>query len=358
MQRLDLLVALHEQLFDNAPVPYVQSDTNGRVLRVNAAARRLIRRDLDRQPALTMVNLVHEQDRRTIRTMISQLRSMPRASARPAEVTLVTGEERLVPVVATARRSEDGGSGSPLLHWEFGQVTVDQHADRAAAAVERLAEAAERLAEQQTRAMTLEEVVRQALHALPAADGVGVTLMRPRGEVQTPAATCSLAAASDRLQYDIGEGPCLDAVRTGELVRVPDMAAETRWPRFAPRAAQLGVGSMLVLPLAAARGTSGALNVYARFAHAFDGDDELVGRAYATHAGIALAHVELETNLRTGLATRQEIGQAVGILMERHRINAATAFDLLVQASQQAHVKLRDIAARVVETGQDPTQVI
>jgi GAF domain-containing protein len=168
-----------------------------------------------------------------------------------------------------------------------------------------------------------------------------------------------MAARCDQLQYVLNEGPCLyaiNAINDTTPVLVRNVATDERWPEFGPRAAELGVGSMLALPLAAARGTLGALNLYAREVDAFDGEDELIGRAYATHAAIALAHIELENNLRIGLATRQEIGQAVGILMERHRINATSAFDLLVQASQQAHAKLRDVAARLVETGEDPSR--
>jgi GAF domain-containing protein len=136
------------------------------------------------------------------------------------------------------------------------------------------------------------------------------------------------------------------------------MAREQRWPRFARRAAGLGVGSLLAVPLTTPRGTIGALNLYAARPGAFDDDDELTAVAYATHAAIALANAELESNLRTGLATREEIGRAVGILMERHRITASAAFDMLVVASQHSHRKLRDVAAWMNETGEDLAALI
>jgi PAS domain S-box-containing protein len=360
-RRLDLLVALHEELFDNAPTAYLQTDDDGRLLRINAATRRLLGRDLARRhpPTVTILMLVRQQDRPAVRALMSRMRAGEKSSVKPAEVALVRADGTEVPVVVTVRRSESAGSGHPLLHWELAEVAVrDPQTDYAVDALRRIAQAAQQLASQETRAMTLEQVVEQALNALPSADGVGVTLVRARGRVETPVASGQLASTCDRLQYDLHEGPCLDAVRTGLSIRVEDMRTDARWPRYAPRAADCGVGSMLVLPLVTPRGRTGALNVYARASGAFDEEDDLIGHAYATHAAIALMHVDLETNLRTGLATRQEIGQAVGILMERHRLSAATAFDLLVQASQQAHLKLRDIAARVVETGEDPTTFV
>jgi GAF domain-containing protein len=136
------------------------------------------------------------------------------------------------------------------------------------------------------------------------------------------------------------------------------MDSESRWPQFAPRAAELGVGSMLVLPLNAPRGTLGSLNLYARATSAFDQDSALIADAFATHAGIALAHAQMESNLRTAMTSREEIGRAVGILMERHRVAATQAFDMLVFVSQRTHRKLRDIAAWVDATGEDPSVLL
>jgi GAF domain-containing protein len=167
-----------------------------------------------------------------------------------------------------------------------------------------------------------------------------------------------MAAACDHLQERLGEGPCLGAIDDSRPIRVRDMTIEGRWPRFAPPAAELGVRSMLAVPLATPRGVAGALNLYARRPDAFDDDDELIAAALATHAGIAVAHAELEANLRIGLRTREEIGRAVGILMERHRVTASAAFDMLVLASQHSHRKLRDVAAWMTETGEDPARLI
>jgi PAS domain-containing protein/putative methionine-R-sulfoxide reductase with GAF domain len=354
-RRLDLLVAVHQELFDNAPAAYLQSDEDGVLQRMNTAAARLLRRDLSARSSTTLVSLVRPEDRKAVRTLIGTLRTARVSDeVKPAEVVVVRPSGTQVPAVIIGRRSSDVGSARALLHFEIQERRTEATSAAEMSALTRIAEAAEVLAQQQTRLLTLEQVVQLAKAAVPHCDEAGVSVARAHRRVETPAATGELAARCDQLQYDLGEGPCLHAIDDTAPVLVSDVATDKRWPRFGPRAAALGVGSMLVLPLAAQRGTLSALNMYSQRTRAFDEEDQLIARAYATHAAIALAHVELESNLRTGLITRQEIGQAVGILMERHRLTASAAFEVLVEASQSAHLKLRDIAARVVETGEDP----
>jgi transcriptional regulator with GAF, ATPase, and Fis domain len=221
-----------------------------------------------------------------------------------------------------------------------------------------IADAAVELSALSSPADRFDVIAQQAQAAVIGCDSVSITLVRSYNHVQTPTATSDVAAQCDQMQYNEGEGPCLTAIEDNKIVRVDDMGTELRWPGYAPKAAALGVGSMLAVPLVTPRGLMGALNLYAMSANAFDTDAELVCVAYATHAAIAIAHAELESNLRLGLTTREEIGQAVGILMERHRVNATTAFDMLVYASQRTHRKLREIAAWVNETGQDPSVLL
>jgi PAS domain-containing protein len=369
-RRLDLLVAVHEELFTAAPTPYLETDADGVIVRYNRAARRLLNLPPVSTRTLTLTGLVRNADRHAVRNLLSRLRSGEPVApftgrAELLEVTVVTGSGGPTPVVLSGRRSSDAGTGQPLLHWELqpaGLRAPSAALDPSAAppadreAVRTLAAAATDLAEQQTPAATLEHVATQALRAVPGCEEVGVTVVRSHGRIDTPACTGELSAVCDQLQYELNEGPCLGAVGDSRPIRVTDMATETRWPQFAPRAAQLGVGSMLAVPLSTPRGVLGALNFYAKAPEAFDDDDVLVAQAYATHAGIALAHAELEANLRIGLRTREEIGRAVGILMERHRATATAAFDMLVVASQHSQRKLRDIAAWVNETGEDPAK--
>ena len=216
-----------------------------------------------------------------------------------------------------------------------------------------IAAAALALAEQETPEATVAEIVRQARELVPRGDDIAITLVRSRGRIETPIAS-GLAAVCVPLLLAPEIGRFRGTPDTAEPVHVRDMNDEQRWPEFAQRATARGVSSVLAAPMRAARGTVGLLTFAAASADAFDEQDVLVAAAYATHAGIALVHAELETNLRVGLQTREEIGRAVGILMERHRVTAAAAFDMLVVASQHSHRKLRDVAAWMNETGEDP----
>ena len=153
------------------------------------------------------------------------------------------------------------------------------------------------------------------------------------------------------MQYELNEGPCLDAIWEESTRLIDDMATDQQWPRFAARASALGVGSLLAAQLDTGRGSIGALNLYAVSPHSFDEESRSIALAFAAHAAIALASGQREQHLRTAVESRQTIGQAVGMLMERHALGPSAAFDLLVSASQRSSMKLRDIATRVVEMG-------
>ena len=130
------------------------------------------------------------------------------------------------------------------------------------------------------------------------------------------------------------------------------MNTESRWPRFAPRAADLGVGSMLCFQLFVDGDNLGALNLLSPEARAFGADALSVGLLFATHAAVALSGARREDQTRMALDTRDLIGQAKGILMERYRLTPDQAFSLLVRVSQHTHVKVRDLAQQLSLTGQ------
>lgn len=367
--RLDRLIAAYEELFADAPVAYIQTDADGLIIRMNRAAVRLLAIELAEKRKRTLAGLVRAADRGPLRQLLSELRLLPagptRGPAGELEVILERPGAAPRPVVLTVRATSDGETGAPIFHWELREqapaavpAPPPRPGEGAQAPVFQLiADAAADLARQDGPPAMLERIAAQARRAVAKCDEVGITVVRARQRVETLAATSNLAAALDHLEYELGEGPCLHAIDDSTPVLVDDVGTDRRWPRFGPRAAALGVGSILAAPLVAPRGVLGALNFYAVAPDAFDADDELVAQAFATHAGIALAHAELEANLRIGLSTREEIGRAVGILMERHRVRAGEAFDLLVVASQRTNRKIRDIAAWMNETGEDPTQL-
>ncbi len=207
--------------------------------------------------------------------------------------------------------------------------------------------------------VVLERVVGTARTLVAHADLVSVTLRGPDGAFHTPVHTDPIANRLDQLQYDLDEGPCVEAARScGPAAAFStDLAIDARWPRFGPAAAALGFCSLtaaVLLPHAIEPRLTGALNAYSRRPHVFTAVDRDVLLLLATHGSLALAtthavtrgHLQTE-QLRVALDSRDAIGQAKGILMARRGISAGDAFDLLRRTSQQINVKLRDLAQAV-----------
>jgi len=144
----------------------------------------------------------------------------------------------------------------------------------------------------------------------------------------------------------------LDAAFESEVVDVPDMATETRWPAFAERASRAGAGSMLSFRLFVSGDDLGAMNLYNRRPHAFDAESRHTGMPFAAHAAVALAQLQDHQQMLAAVDSRDIIGQAKGILMERHKLTGDQAFHLLTTASQHRNVKLRALAEELVFSGQ------
>lgn len=206
---------------------------------------------------------------------------------------------------------------------------------------------------------TLTKVVDLAVSTIEGCDFAGVFLV-VNGEVTEPVCTDSLAAEVDGLQHRFREGPCLAAMAQGVTFYAEDLADDTRWPTFGPAATAAGVRSLLALPLLVP-GVPGALNCYARYPRAFGVIDRGKALLLAGMAGLAYASIRTHedderraTNLHAALATREVIGQAQGILMEREHLSSDESFDILRRASQHLNLKLRDVAQNLVDTGERP----
>lgn len=221
-------------------------------------------------------------------------------------------------------------------------------------AVARLAELAAEFAAAPPTDGSLQQALKLAIEVVPGCEQAGVSLRIQGAALTTPASAGALAAMCDQLQEDLREGPCITSLSEQELVRVDDMRTDRRWPRFATAAAEAGLASLLACQLATPRDRLGALNLYSTRPHAFGPESEIFARAYAVHVAVALAAAEREANLRRALASREAIGQAIGILVERHKVTASQAFDLLVLVSQRTHVRLREVAEELVRTGSLP----
>lgn len=149
-------------------------------------------------------------------------------------------------------------------------------------------------------------------------------------------------------------GPCVNSGRDEVTIRVNDLRESSPWPTFAARAVEMGILSVLSFQLFVEGDSMGALDVYSSSANGFDSRDEDTGLLLASHAAIAMAASRETANLRVAMDTRDLIGQAKGILMERYRLDGARAFDVLVRYSQDTNQKLRGIAWHLVTTGELP----
>ena len=203
----------------------------------------------------------------------------------------------------------------------------------------------------------LQRVVELTNVAMPGQGEVSITILtadRPA----TAAFTGPLARDCDENQYGHGYGPCLHAAVSGELTEIADNRSERRWPDYSQEAAARGALSSLSVPLPVGQRGKAALNIYNRAANAFGDEDRAAAIRFASYAGVAVSNMfayqdarQLADNLQAALESRATIDQAKGILMERHRLTADQAFQMLAQASMQTNTKLRDVADELVRTG-------
>lgn len=212
-----------------------------------------------------------------------------------------------------------------------------------------LAQAARDINTRQPLPEVLQRLVQTAQNALPGVDHVGISITHPDGRVETLAATDQLVLDLDQLQYELNEGPCLSAIREADVV-VVNAAEEDppRWPRFMERARAMGLRSQMGLRLFNEEATLGGLNLYATRDEAIDLDVVNVATLFASHIALALGKARHDSNLSAGLQSRQLIGQAIGIVMERYELDEDRAFQYLTRVSQNSNLKLRDVAAELV----------
>ena len=185
--------------------------------------------------------------------------------------------------------------------------------------------------------------------------GAAITLLQ-NGVVSVPVHSDDVAGRVGGAQQSTGEGPCVETSRDEVTLRSDDLRDDARWPHWGAVAVANGVSSVMSFQLFVEAHSMGALDVYGREPNIFDDEAEDIGLLLAAHAGVALAGSRKIGNLRIAVHNRDVIGQAKGILMERHKISAAQAFDRLVVASQTSHRKLRDVADHLAETGELPQE--
>jgi hypothetical protein len=260
----------------------------------------------------------------------------------------------------TEQRSDTGVNPSTE---QAADAFMDSLGDSSALPVQRLGHLAEALLAATTVDGVLQRIVLAARYLVPGADLVSITLRSEDGHLYTPVETDGEAVELDKVQYDSGEGPCVDAAMPSgpAYAYSSDLASETTWPVFATQAAKHGYSSVLSTALLNNPEPSpftGALNIYSRSRDGLDAVSRDTAFLLATYASLALAaaHTSGESdralmkanteaaNLRKALDTRTVIGQATGILMARRHLSAHDAFEVLSRASQDHNVKLADLA--------------
>ena len=244
-----------------------------------------------------------------------------------------------------AEEQHSSGKGQPSAENEGTTAGQDELAQQ-------LSEVSRSLQAQDDTDQMLDELVRAAVALIPGVDEGSISVVMGRSAVTSQSPSGDLPRRVDAVQAELGEGPCLDAVFEQQTVQVQDMAHEQRWPRFAAAAAEAGAASMLSFQLYVEKDNLGALNLYSYRPNAFDDESEHVGLMFASHAAVAFADAQRIDQLNHKAATRDLIGQAKGILMERYSISADRAFAVLVRVSQHNNRRLRDVAEELVSSRQ------
>jgi len=196
---------------------------------------------------------------------------------------------------------------------------------------------------------TLDAAVRLGLELVPSAAYAGITWVQDKNRVTTPAASHGVPTRIDELQGEYQQGPCLDAIRKEEVVYTPNLSDDDRWPEWGPQVVrETGVHSMMCFRLFTNGDNLGALNFHATTPDTFTETDHEHGLAFAAHAAIAVsAAIEIE-GLREAADARTVIGQAQGVLIERHSISPQHAFTVLARVSAKRELKLRQVAEELV----------
>ena len=230
---------------------------------------------------------------------------------------------------------------------------MDPSSDSSSFDAEAFAQLAEELQQADDSVRTAEHIIATAVEVLEA-DYASITMIRRSHRLKTIAATDLLVEQLDQLQSELHEGPCYDASWRGETLLVPNLANEGRWPNWAPKAASNGVGSMMAVELGTRERRLGALNLYFNQRRGFSPDDLAFADIFGRHASLAVANEETRSELTVALDSRKLIGQAQGILMERHNLSDAQAFEVLKRYSTNSNVRLRLVAEHVVSTRKLP----
>ena len=215
---------------------------------------------------------------------------------------------------------------------------------------ERLVDLAQRLAQRLPPGdldQTLAAITAAAVAVLPEVTMSSISVKHADGSLETVAPTHELLRDVDAVQYELREGPCYEAAADTANVVASYLASDERFPRYRRAALDAGIRAQVGIRLFDARSSQAALNLYSDKAGAFQ-DLGSLGDLFREQSAMALAYAHEIQNLRDAVSTRQLIGQAVGVVMERYQLNDQRAFAFLARLSQTRNTKLRVVAEELV----------
>ncbi|MEW1953199.1 GAF and ANTAR domain-containing protein [Terrabacter sp. NPDC080008] len=203
----------------------------------------------------------------------------------------------------------------------------------------------------------VETLLQASTKAVPGVRHVSISLVERGGAVRPLAASGQVSRRVEELQVMLREGPSVDVLHgdepvVGLLVGCPQDAA--RWPELAPRLDALGLRSVLAVRMVWERKAVGVMTLAGDSREGLPCETVVLATALAAHAAATLGLARKAEQLELAMVTRQEVGQAVGILMERYGLTPEAAFAYLRRLSQNRNVKLRDIADQLRLTGRLP----
>jgi GAF domain-containing protein len=204
---------------------------------------------------------------------------------------------------------------------------------------------------------TERRIAELAVEAVDAVEHAGVS-MRSGSRLRVAAASSGLVETCEELQHRRQEGPCIQAVAMAEMCHVPDTTLDPRWPLWGHRVAEMGVRSVLALPLSAADRNLGSLGLYASTPQAFGATSTALAFAFATHAAVALLFARQSAGFDDAVEARHVIGIAQGILATRYGVSVEVSFALLRRYSNSSNTKLTEVARRVLEEGELPGYLV
>jgi transcriptional regulator with GAF, ATPase, and Fis domain len=198
-----------------------------------------------------------------------------------------------------------------------------------------------------TTTETAEAVVRYAIPAIDCTHA-GIALQDPSGVITIGTVSGDVPRLLYALQLDHGDGPMIAAIDHNVVLHIPSAADETRWPAWSRHAVALGVGSVVHLPLTAGSTTLGVLSLYKNVCDGFGDDDIAIAHVLARHAAVAVATAQRREDMTNKVDARKLVGQAMGILMERHDLDSDQAFAVLRRYAEGNDLKLQRVAEEVV----------